>query len=868
MFQILDEEAFATEILPLFALETFSSFKERLITCGFRQQFDQQFRLSEGSLEVKRTSTWFHQHFRRGNNVLRSRIPFFTKLRVRFEETKGQPLVSQIKNVSGAVDRVFFKETRSRYALKTTSDILSISELYLNGWLQNPTPGIVDSDPPLPKEEINQKISMLQHDITMLAVDAIVNGTTPGLNAGASDSISYWIHQAAGPRLLQECQGLDLCEMGKAVMTNAHNLPCRKIIHTVRPHYFQAATFTGQEDLLASCYRSCLKLATESGLKSIAFPCLSAGGFGFPSREAAEIALKTTRTFLESGEGDTLEKVVFCVYKDKDQAVYKALIPQIFPPSKAHLGFQAQREVREESPDSYDDVGTPNEGADEGIFDLELGAAGPSKPTRPSPARLNSSVESLSRLTGGPSLWACCRCRARPMETPNCLVCYHELCSTCEGESVNDKAPNLFLVYLHTSSNMLENSDESGLTSLDRRDLIGQENQARGSVRSRPNSPTRNYKPTYVKAHRKHLSLDTLFYYDLPFEFDNVSHQVACSDRELLLTKSQDDHDHIIIQRELSEEQTRMLFEHSRRHRRNLPSIIRTRTHPNAMSSLLTIRIGSDPTFSKQDRPAGAPIFLPEPFVTANHCDFYIEAEQQLWMLEINRSSGTTFLNGRRLVRLPDPDDYDSHTLPPHDSRGYIVRSGDVLGLGENDDGKPVYLFRVELDSVATAEEALWEEAEARASRYGFPTIGLDSPSLSPAGSVVGGGDDGDAASDADDDADVDPDVASGYKIIDAPAGTPEDPDGATRWTKLNRRLVNPDALKEAGLYYENRVRYLLVFRELAAGEVAQLAQRTREGREFKAATEFTRKERRRKERRMRQQKAAARDRKRGEMGA
>ncbi|KAK0662433.1 O-acetyl-ADP-ribose deacetylase MACROD1 [Lasiodiplodia hormozganensis] len=782
-FRILDEEAFSRDVLPKFDIETFSSFKDCLIACGFRQQWDQQFRGDANGL--KRSSMWFHKHFELDSSEVRGRTRFFTRLQNIFTQNKARVLASQISNITTEMDDAF-ELSRDAFSVKSASDIPSISQLYINSelfvpdWMQNMLKDDGDAPFLLPKDEVNRKISMILYDITKIDVDAIVNATSPGLNTGASDSISYRIHKAAGPELLQECRTVPDCKMGQAVMTNAYNLPCRKVIHTVRPHYFQAVQFVGHEDLLANCYWNCLKLAVNSGLRSIAFPCLSAGGFGFPSREAATIALRTTRAFLDAGEGEGLQKIIFCVYKKTDKIVYRDMIPRFFPPTRTLLGQPRERGVRVESPARSNSAESPIPEQHDS-FDTDTDTAEASKMRRPLSPRLSASVESLSRLTGLPSL-----------------------------------------------------------------------------------CPTQNYSPTYVKAHRKHLSLDTLFYYDLPFQFDS------------------NDQDHIIITRELNAEQTDILFEHSRRHRRNLPSLIRTRQHPNSEWPESTISIGSQP----QDGNSFIhPISLPGPFVTADHCHFYADISHQRWMLRVNNHESVTFLNGRRLSCTPDggEDDASVQRSPPppraHGASGYAVESGDILGLGENEaDGKPVHLFRIEVDNIAAAvgdgEEALWHEAEARASRYGFPTIGLDEDDDDDDGDKDNRASDPDNFSildgDDDDDGDaLDPDVSAGYRIIDAAAQVPEAARGSTstRWTRLDRRLINPDALREAGLPFENRVRYLLVFSELAPAEVQRLAARTRASREVKAATEFTRKERRRKERRIREQKKAARERKKKETG-
>ncbi|OJD38859.1 macro domain-containing protein [Diplodia corticola] len=867
-FQILDEEAFSQDILPSFGFEEFPSFKDSLVACGFRQQY----RVDTSGL--KQSSTWFHEHFQRDSPEVARSAQFFTRLRDHVfgrAKLRGSLTTQNINNNTTEMDDDLRGSSKNAYPLKAASDIPSISQLYVNSelfvpdWLQNSSRASADASLPVPKDEVNRKISMILHDITKLDVDAIVNATSRGLNVGASDSIGFRVHQAAGPGLLQECRALGGCTMSQAVMTNAYNLPCRKVIHTVRPHYFEAVQSVGGEDLLASCYWNCLKLAVDSGLKSIAFPCLSAGGFGFPNREAAEIALRTTRAFLDAGEGDSLQKIIFCVYKKTDKLVYRYMIPRFFPPTRTWLGQPNEREVRVESPGSLLNESPVQEQA--GVSDTGTETAESRKPKRPIVSRLSSSTESLGRLIGGPALWACCKCRARPMETPKCLICYHEPCNTCEEENANGRKPNLFLVDLHPSPSLLEEPQNSDLSPFDDRELINFEKQARASVRSRPNSPTQNYIPTYVKTHRKHLSLDTLFYYDLPFQFDSA------------------DLDFIIITRELNKEQTELLFEHSRRHRGNLPSLIRTRTHPDPLDAQKTIRIGSDPSYNNQRQPAAGssgarPIFLPGPFVAAHHCAFSIDPRTRRWVVSVTEAGRRATLNGRWIFPFEVPKingkkAQESDDLPEHnDDGGFFVRSGDILGIGDDDDDpRPVHIFRVELDGLGDTaadgggEDAMWEEAEARASRYGFPTIGLVDEDDNDNNSEPGDDDDDD------DDTDVDLDISTGYRIVDAATQTPDDQAAgrgiiSARWTRLDRRLVNPAALNEAGLPFENRVRYLLVFRELAPGEVQRLAARTREERAMKAATEFTRKERRRKERRVREQKKAARERKKGAQGS
>jgi Ca-activated chloride channel family protein len=127
-----------------------------------------------------------------------------------------------------------------------------------------------------------------------LGVDAIVNSCDRHLsNSGA---ISSAIHQAAGPELLEECRRIGGCEKGEAKITPGYNLPTPWVIHTVCPPWRGGSQ--GEEDLLAECYRSCLKLAVQHSLRSIAFPAIGTGAMGFPAQRAAEIAFAETSRFL------------------------------------------------------------------------------------------------------------------------------------------------------------------------------------------------------------------------------------------------------------------------------------------------------------------------------------------------------------------------------------------------------------------------------------------------------------------------------------------------------------------------------------------------------------------------------------------
>jgi len=138
------------------------------------------------------------------------------------------------------------------------------------------------------------QIAVLQGDITRLAVDAIVNAANASLLGGGG--VDGAIHRAAGPELTDHCRSLGGCPTGQAKLTPGFRLPARHVIHTVGPVWHGGDH--GEDELLASCYRECLRLAAENGLASIAFPAISTGIYGFPPERAAAIAVREIRRFL------------------------------------------------------------------------------------------------------------------------------------------------------------------------------------------------------------------------------------------------------------------------------------------------------------------------------------------------------------------------------------------------------------------------------------------------------------------------------------------------------------------------------------------------------------------------------------------
>jgi O-acetyl-ADP-ribose deacetylase len=163
-------------------------------------------------------------------------------------------------------------------------------------------------------------IELITGDITDLDVDAIVNAAKNSLLGGGG--VDGAIHRAAGPGLLEECRNLNGCQTGRAKITSGHNLKARHIIHTVGPVWTGGQSEEPQ--LLASCYISCLELAVKNGIRSIAFPCISTGVYGFPKELAAEIAVKETSRFLKNNS--LPEKVVFVTFSEADHEIYKKLL--------------------------------------------------------------------------------------------------------------------------------------------------------------------------------------------------------------------------------------------------------------------------------------------------------------------------------------------------------------------------------------------------------------------------------------------------------------------------------------------------------------------------------------------------------------
>lgn len=196
------------------------------------------------------------------------------------------------------------------------ADIPSLATLYRSRFLR---PGISSVTP---SQAANNAVSVIRHDITKLRIDCIVNAANNSLLGGGG--VDGAIHRGAGPALLEECRKLDGCETSEAKITSAHELPCKYVIHTVGPVYNQE---NQHAEKLRGCYRNALEVAIKNEIKTIAFPAISTGIYGYPSPDACHEVMDEVRKFLVGPGAGNLDRVIFCNWEQKDVVAYYNYTP-------------------------------------------------------------------------------------------------------------------------------------------------------------------------------------------------------------------------------------------------------------------------------------------------------------------------------------------------------------------------------------------------------------------------------------------------------------------------------------------------------------------------------------------------------------
>ncbi|MGA3284780.1 MAG: O-acetyl-ADP-ribose deacetylase [Verrucomicrobiota bacterium] len=172
-------------------------------------------------------------------------------------------------------------------------------------------------------ETVSSRIAIIAGDITQQRVDAIVNAANRTLLGGGG--VDGAIHRAAGPELLAECRALGGCATGQAKITRGYKLPARRVIHTVGPVWQDGNH--GEDELLVSCYRSCFALVEQHGIKTVVFPSISTGAYGFPMERAARLAVRETKDFLERNR--SVEKVILVCFGATALAIHQAALREI-----------------------------------------------------------------------------------------------------------------------------------------------------------------------------------------------------------------------------------------------------------------------------------------------------------------------------------------------------------------------------------------------------------------------------------------------------------------------------------------------------------------------------------------------------------
>uniref|UniRef100_A0A2N9J659 Macro domain-containing protein n=1 Tax=Fagus sylvatica TaxID=28930 RepID=A0A2N9J659_FAGSY len=246
--------------------------------------------------------------------------------------TRGGVATDNVESIVSLDQVPRWRDAEQRISLEFENEDPSFSNSYFPDPLTSPG-GDSSSNAMVSRfpvdHEVNSKIYLWRGNPWNLEVDAVVNSTNENLDEAHS---SPGLHAAAGPGLAEECASLGGCRTGMAKVTNAYDLPARRVIHTVGPKY-AVKYHTAAENALSHCYRSCLELLIDNGLKSIAMGCIYTEAKNYPREPAAHVAIRTVRRFLEK-QKDKVTAVVFCTTTSTDTEIYKRLLPLYFPRDK------------------------------------------------------------------------------------------------------------------------------------------------------------------------------------------------------------------------------------------------------------------------------------------------------------------------------------------------------------------------------------------------------------------------------------------------------------------------------------------------------------------------------------------------------
>ena len=245
---------------------------------------------------------------------LLSELPQYSDMEIPDNEDEQKRLLRSLMNI--------------RSPRPISDEFLKIQDEYLSEEVARK--GVTDSAS-LPASSLDRRLVLWRGDITTLKIDAIVNAANSALLGcwqPCHSCIDNIIHSLSGVQLRIKCNEIMQAqgheeETGKAKITPAYNLPCRYVLHTVGP-IISGPLRKKDCELLADCYRSCLELAAQNGLKSVAFCCISTGVFHFPQEKAAEIAVETVEHFLK--KENSVQKVIFNVFTDRDLEIYRGLL--------------------------------------------------------------------------------------------------------------------------------------------------------------------------------------------------------------------------------------------------------------------------------------------------------------------------------------------------------------------------------------------------------------------------------------------------------------------------------------------------------------------------------------------------------------